>query len=51
MRTPLGSNRNLVGTVIFMKYTATCGLRKPVFKGFREDKHPSDCLVQLNISK
>ena len=33
----------LVGTVKFMEYTETGGLRQPVFKGFREDKKPEQC--------
>lgn len=38
----------LVGTVKFMEYTANGGLRQPVFKGFREDKLPSECIEQLH---
>lgn len=34
----------LVGSVKFMEYTENGGLRQPVFKGFREDKQPKDCL-------
>lgn len=37
----------LVGTVKFMEYTHTGGLRQPVFKGFRDDKDPADCVVPL----
>ncbi|MCR0337637.1 DNA ligase [[Clostridium] innocuum] len=33
----------LVGTVKFMQYTEQGGLRKPVFKGFREDKTIREC--------
>lgn len=33
----------LVGTVSFMEYTSSGGLRQPVFKGFRDDKKASDC--------
>lgn len=34
----------LVGSVKFMKYTENGGLRQPVFKGFRDDKTPEECL-------
>ena len=27
-----------------MEYTREGGLRQPVFKGFREDKTPKDCI-------
>lgn len=33
----------LVGTVKFMEYTSSGGLRQPIFKGFRDDKQPKDC--------
>lgn len=36
---------HLVGTVKFMEYTANGGLRQPVFKGFREDKLPEECVI------
>lgn len=35
---------HLVGTVSFMEYTRQGGLRQPVFKGFREDKTPEECI-------
>lgn len=38
---------HLVGTVKFMEYMETGGLRQPVFKGFREDKQPNECKVAL----
>ena len=34
----------LVGTVKFMEYTKQGGLRQPVFKGFRDDKLPEECM-------
>lgn len=34
----------LVGSVKFMEYTENGGLRQPVFKGFRDDKTPEECL-------
>lgn len=39
---------HLVGTVKFMEYTGTGGMRQPVFKGFREDKQPSECIDTLH---
>lgn len=39
-------NPNLVCTVKFMDYTASGGMRQPVFKGLREDKVPKDCQVR-----
>ena len=33
----------LVCTVKYMMKTESDGLRQPVFKGLREDKHPEDC--------
>lgn len=36
----------LVGTVKFMEYTEKGGMRQPVFKGFREDKLPKECIVK-----
>lgn len=35
----------LCGTVKFMEYTQNGGMRQPVFKGFREDKQPIECLM------
>lgn len=35
---------HLCGVVKFMEYTREGGLRQPVFKGFREDKTPKDCI-------
>lgn len=35
----------LVGTVKFMEYTKSGGMRQPVFKGFREDKNANACNV------
>lgn len=35
---------HLVGTVKFMEYTRQGGLRQPVFKGFRDDKLPEECI-------
>ena len=34
----------LVGTVKFMEYTKQGGRRQPVFKGFRDDKLPEECM-------
>lgn len=39
----------LVGTVKFMEYTQQGGLRQPVFKGFREDKLPRECIGKDSI--
>lgn len=36
----------LVGSVKFMEYTENGGLRQPVFKGFRDDKTPEECIVK-----
>ncbi|WP_418427895.1 DNA ligase [Anaerotruncus massiliensis (ex Liu et al. 2021)] len=36
---------DLVCTVKFMERTANGGMRQPVFKGLRDDKKPSDCIV------
>ena len=36
----------LVGTVKFMQYTETGGLRQPIFKGFRNDKTPQECIIK-----
>ena len=36
----------LVGTVRFMHFMTGGGLRQPVFKGFREDKRPEECVVK-----
>lgn len=35
----------LVATIRFMMYTKTGGLRQPVFRGFRNDKVPRECVV------
>lgn len=35
---------HLCGIVTFMEYTKQGGLRQPVFKGFREDKKPEECI-------
>lgn len=35
---------HLCGIVKFMEYTKQGGLRQPVFKGFREDKTPEECI-------
>jgi len=42
----------LVCTVNFMEYTPGGGLRQPVFKGLRDDKHPEECVykAQQNMS-
>lgn len=37
---------HLVGIVKFMEYTSNNGLRQPIFKGFRNDKNPTDCIEQ-----
>lgn len=34
----------VVGTVKFMEYTQSKGMRQPVFKGFREDKLARECM-------
>lgn len=39
----------LVGTVAFMEYTEHGGMRQPVFKGFREDKTPQECIVKRQV--
>lgn len=36
----------LVCTVKFMDYTASGGMRQPVFKGLRLDKQPEDCIAK-----
>ena len=36
----------LVGTVRFMHFMTGGGLRQPVFKGFRKDKQPEECVVK-----
>lgn len=38
---------HLVGTVKFMEYTKQGGLRQPVFKGFRDDKSPLECIRKI----
>lgn len=35
----------LVGCVKFMQHTKQGGMRQPVFKGFRDDKIPEECIV------
>lgn len=37
---------HLVGTVKFMEFTASGGMRQPVFKGYRDDKKPIDCTIK-----
>lgn len=41
----------LVGTVKFMEYTQSGGLRQPVFKGFRDDKPIEECISKFDESK
>ena len=36
---------HLVGTVKFMEFTTSGGMRQPVFKGYRDDKKVTDCTV------
>lgn len=36
----------LVGIIKFMEYTKNNGLRQPVFKGYRDDKLPEECIVK-----
>lgn len=36
----------LVGIIKFMEYTKNNSLRQPVFKGYRDDKLPEECIVK-----
>jgi ATP-dependent DNA ligase len=41
----------LVCVVKYMELTKRGGLRQPVFKGFRDDKAPSECFSAVALDK
>ncbi|MGI5856125.1 MAG: hypothetical protein ACOX64_06665 [Candidatus Merdivicinus sp.] len=47
----LSGFRYRVYTVEFMEHTKNGGMRQPVFRGFRDDKPPEECMEKTDIDK